>query len=71
METIKIEILNPKAKNILKNLADLNLISIKDKVSSKRFSELLGRLREKNNSALSPEEISLEVNKVRTKRYKK
>ena len=46
METIKIEILNPKAKNILKNLADLNLISIKDKVSSKRFSELLGRLRE-------------------------
>jgi hypothetical protein len=71
METIKIEILNPKAKNILKNLADLNLISIKDKVSSKRFSELLGRLREKNGSVPSPEEISLEVKKVRAKRYKK
>ena len=71
MKTIKIEILNPKAKNILKNLVDLNLISIKDKVGTKRFSELLGRLRKKNHFAPSPEEISLEVNKVRAKRYKK
>lgn len=28
METIQIEILNPKAKNIIMDLADLNLISI-------------------------------------------
>mgnify|MGYP007079444734 CR=1 FL=1 len=29
METIRIDILNPKAKSILKGLADLNLISFK------------------------------------------
>ena len=28
METIRIDIINPKAKNLLKDLADLNLIKI-------------------------------------------
>jgi hypothetical protein len=69
METLKIEILNPKAKNIIKNLADLNLISIKDKVSPRLFSELLNKLRQKNDSIPSSEEISQEVEKVRVKRY--
>jgi len=71
METLKIEILNPKAKNIIKNLADLNLISIKDKVSPKLFSDMLSKLRENNDSIPSSEEISREVEKVRVKRYSK
>jgi len=29
MNTVKVDILNPKAEILLKNLADLNLISIK------------------------------------------
>jgi hypothetical protein len=31
METIRIDIVNPKAKRIIKELADLNLIAIRDK----------------------------------------
>jgi hypothetical protein len=30
MESLKIEIINPKAKKLLEDLADLNLISIQD-----------------------------------------
>jgi len=30
METLNVEILDPKAKKLLQNLADLNLISIKE-----------------------------------------
>ncbi len=37
METIRIEILNPKAKNILKGLADLNLINIKKENKQTEF----------------------------------
>jgi hypothetical protein len=69
METIKIEILNPKAKKILKNLADLNLINIKDRQSPQSFIELLARLRSNQDIVPSSAEISKEVEKVRSKRY--
>lgn len=68
METIRVEILNPKALNILKNLAELNLISIKDKKSAS-FSGVLQKLRSKADSAPSLEEITKEVDLVRSKRY--
>jgi len=35
METISIEILNPKAKRLLQDLADLKLITIKIKINFK------------------------------------
>ena len=38
MESITVEILNPKAKKLLENLADLNLISIIKKTVSKKNS---------------------------------
>ena len=44
METIRIDILNPKAKNLLKDLAELNLIKIKKEKKSD-FSNLLKKLR--------------------------
>ncbi len=41
METIRINIFNPKAKKLLKGLADLNLIKICDKKKKPDFSSLL------------------------------
>ena len=71
METIKIEILNPKAKSLLQDLADLKLIRIqKDKVRSE-FQELLDKLRMKSSEAPSLDEITKEVEAVRKARYEK
>ena len=71
METIRIDIVNPKAKSILKNLADLNLIRIKkDKIKSE-FIELLNKLRINTNEAPSLDEIASVVEAVRKLRYEK
>jgi len=69
METIQISILNPKAKKLLQDLADLELISIL-KPEENNFENILKRLREK--AASNPptlEEITEEVEIVRTQRY--
>jgi hypothetical protein len=71
METIRIEILNPKAKNLLKNLADMDLIKIKKEKVKSEFIELLDSLREKSDNAPSLEEITREVEAVRKSRYDK
>lgn len=71
METIRIDILNPKAKSILKDLADLDLIRIKkDKVKSE-FKVLLEKFRINSDGALSLGEITAEVESVRKVRYEK
>ena len=71
METIRVDILNPKAKSLLKDLADLDLIRIKkDKVQSE-FKELLDNLRTNSDNALSLDEITAEVESVRKARYEK
>ncbi len=68
METIRIDILNPKAKKLLKDLADLNLIKIKkDKKSD--FSNLLKELRSKSGEEINLDEITKEVEAVRKSRY--
>lgn len=70
METLRIKILNPKAKRLLKDLADLNLITIGKSLDSKvEFKELLSKLRSNADSAPSLDEITLEVEKVRALRY--
>ena len=48
METLRIEIVNKKARKILQDLADLNLINIQDKDPMKSFQHLLNRLRKSN-----------------------
>ncbi|RDC65967.1 hypothetical protein [Adhaeribacter pallidiroseus] len=68
MEKLRVEILNPKALKILKNLADLNLITIDTKASNS-FTEVLEKLRSKANHAPSLEDITKEVELVRRKRY--
>ncbi len=70
METFQIDILNPKAKKLLQDLADLNLIKIK-KTKKPDFSSLLTKLRSKSKEEISLEEITKEVENVRKSRYEK
>lgn len=67
--TIQIDILNPKATKLIKDLEDLNLISIKE-TPKDGFLRVVNRLRKKA-AANSPSitEITREVNIVRGKRY--
>jgi hypothetical protein len=71
MTTYQVNILNPKAEKLLKDLADLQLISILE-TSSDPFLTVVNRLRKK--AALKPpslDEITKEVEAVREKRYAK
>jgi len=69
METIRIDILNPKAKKLLKNLADLNLIKISKEKYKSDFSTLLKKIRANSNDEISLNEITKEVEQVRKSRY--
>lgn len=71
METVKIDILNPKAKALLKDLANLELIRIRKEKSGTDFTDLLKKFRNKASKAPSLEEITLEVEAVRKARYEK
>jgi hypothetical protein len=72
MEILRIEILNPKAKKLLQDLASLDLIRFKDKDSSKdALKELLSRLRSSEDNPPSIDQITNEVEAVRQKRYGK
>jgi hypothetical protein len=70
METMRIDILNPKAVRLLKDLADLNLIAIQD-TSKNGFASVLKKLRSNAKVAPTLDEISKEVELVRSKRYGK
>ena len=69
METIIIDILNPKAKSILKSLADLKLINIRKEKNMSEIYRLLEKLRNQTDQPPSPEEIQNEVEAVRKSRY--
>lgn len=70
MTTMRIDILNPKAAKLLKDLADMNLIAIQD-TSKTGFASVLKKLRSKAKLAPTFEEITNEVELVRSKRYAK
>lgn len=69
MSTISIEILNPKAKKLLQNLEELNLIAIKDSKQNS-FIATVKKIRNKK-ATISLAEITKEVEAVRSKRYGK
>ncbi|HCS20716.1 MAG TPA: hypothetical protein DIW47_09185 [Bacteroidetes bacterium] len=69
MSTMNIEILNPKARKLIQDLADLNLIAIKDSKQD-LFMATIKKLRAKKAN-ISLEEITKEVEIVRSKRYAK
>ncbi|NLO03989.1 MAG: hypothetical protein GX126_17010 [Bacteroidales bacterium] len=71
MESLRIEIINPKAKRLLKNLADMELIKIKKETVKFDFSELLDKLRSQSENTPSLDEITKEVESVRKARYEK
>ena len=71
MDTMQIDILNPKAEKLLKTLEDLKLISIR-KSSDDGFLTLVNKFRvraKKNPPTLA--EIIKEVELVRAERYAK
>lgn len=69
MESIRIDILNPKAKRLLKNLADLNLIKIHpDSSRVDDFSNLLKKFRGKSETAPTADAIQKDVEEVRKSR---
>jgi hypothetical protein len=71
MDTMQIDILDPKARKLLKNLAEMNLISIR-KPSRDGFLSLVNKIRAKaKNNPPSLDEITKEVEIVRAKRYAK
>jgi len=69
--TLQVDILNPKATKLLQNLADLNLISIKG-TKEDGFLRIIKKVRAKAGSnPPSLNEITKEVDLVRSKRYAK
>lgn len=72
MPSIQVDILNPKAGKLLKDLADLKLIAIRENVVDDRFLSAIKKIRSKGKiNSISLEEITKEVEAVRTKRYAK
>lgn len=72
MASLQVDILNPKAGKILKDLADLNLISIREIEKKDDFLKIVKRLRAKaKTNPISFIEITKEVESVRAKRYAK
>ena len=69
MESIRIEILNPKVKKILQNLADLELIRMQEKDNISSLKELFSRLRSNYKNTPSMDEITAEVEEERARRY--
>ncbi len=68
--TYQVDILNPKAGKLLKDLADMKLIALSKTSNKDPFLSVVKRLRKK--AAAKPptlEEITKEVESVRTKRY--
>lgn len=69
METLSIELLNPKAISILNGLADLDLIKIRGEQRKTDFTKLLTKLRKNSDIAPDLDEIAKEVEAVRNERY--
>lgn len=69
METLSIDVLNPKARNLLNDLEELNLIKINFDNKANDFQNLLKKLRSNGVAPLSDEEIQAEVKIVRKQRY--
>lgn len=67
METLSINIINPKARKLIADLVDLDLIKIND--SKLKRKNYLDELTNNLNEEISMEEIVAEVKIVRRERY--
>lgn len=68
MTSIQVNIINPKAIRLLKDLVELELISIQE-LPTNGFKATLDKLRVNAKNAPTLDEITKEVEMVRTKRY--
>jgi len=66
MEAFNVHLVNPKARSLLFNLEEMNLIRIEVKPM---LSEILAKLRRNEPEIPTFEEITKEVELVRQKRY--
>ena len=67
--TYQVDILNPKASKLLQDLADMDLISIKE-TKDDGFLKIVHKLREKaSKNPPTLDEITKEVEIVRARRY--
>lgn len=69
MEQLNIEIINPKARRLLRDLERLNLISIKK--MPEMLSTLFARFKKDSEVEITDEEIIAEVEAVRKELYEK
>lgn len=67
---LQIELLDPKAKRLLEDLADLGIIKIKEGTLKEEFKVLLHQLRGQEGSLPTMDEITAEVEAVRSARYR-
>mgnify|MGYP001440967687 CR=1 FL=1 len=70
MEALKIEILNPKALQLIKGMQELKLIKVTDEPAS-ALKNYLKKMRRNSASAPNLDEITKIVEEVRAKRYAK
>ena len=71
MTVLNIELIDPRAKTLLEELAKLNLIRIQDEPKPS-FSSIVDRIRKRAaEETMTEEEIAAEVEQVRTERYSK
>ena len=66
MEALNVQVINPKAKSLLLNLAEMNLIRVEAKPV---LSEIMVKLRRNETEVPSFEDITNEVELTRQKRY--
>ncbi len=70
MEALKIEILNPKALQLIKGMQDLKLIKVSDEPVS-TLKTYLKNMRRNSSNTPGLDEITKIVDDVRAKRYAK
>jgi hypothetical protein len=70
MEALKIEILNPKALQLIKGMQELKLIRVSDEPET-ALKAYLKKMRRNSSSVPDLDEITKMVEDVRAKRYAK
>lgn len=68
MEALKIEILNPRAMQLIKGMEDLNLIKVSEEPET-RLKNYLKSMRKNSSEAPGLNEIQQIVDEVRQERY--
>lgn len=69
MQTIQVNVLNPKAYKLLQDLAELELISLEENTENGFLKTVFGLREKASKHPMSLEEITKEVEVVRKNRY--